>query len=99
MVNNIKTPAFYMVSDKDNIADPARVKEMFGAHCGQPKYFHMFKGEHASERAEVDINKAIAFLKNCNNRSKELKIADLLQKKSGIENDYKIVKKTRFWCF
>ena len=34
VVNNVKTPAFYMVSDKDNIADPVKLREMYEAHRG-----------------------------------------------------------------
>ena len=62
VVHNVLTPALYMVSDKDTIAQPEKVRNMHDLHASKLKYFHLFPGEHASERMPSEINRGIEFL-------------------------------------
>ena len=68
-----------MVSDKDHIALPYKVKRMYDAYRGAPKKFKAFKGEHASPRSPDTVEGAARFLFQIWNMKKPKDYSDALK--------------------
>lgn len=85
-VKAVKLPVVFLVGKEDNLAKPARVKDVFEKYGGSDKQFYLIEGTHQSARDETVLKKIVAFAlrqisldqlktKNLRNISKETTIS------------------------
>lgn len=61
----IKTPAIFLVAEKDNVSPPEKVQKMFNKYGSEKKKLHLMMGrEHADCRLDEDLDAAIKYLRH-----------------------------------